>query len=119
MNSGINPNWLEDAGKSKREREAADEQQAKKLREYKVPRGKDYVTDMENGKLHDNFEPLIAFLELNKKDEKEQILSFMMYMGCFEGKFHYKNDTTRQYIVIDRMGKVVSEQPNALYWYTF
>lgn len=40
-----------------------------------------------------------------------------MFMYQEDGQFFYKNDCTRQYIVIDRTGKVVREQAEALFCY--
>jgi hypothetical protein len=96
MNPGINPNWLEDHEASVREREAANALMAKKLGGYKVPEGKDYLKSLqavgrkqrsrEETSDHE-FAPLIDFLELNMKEQKEAIMSWMMFMGVSGSNF--------------------------------
>lgn len=119
----INPNWFEDHKASQVARAATDAAQAAKIGAYKVPEGKDYLADLtapglsKEQQTDHSFAPLLDFLELNKLDEKDRIMGFMMFMYEQDGQFYYKNDCTREYIVIDRTGRVVSEQAEALYWY--
>lgn len=122
MQPGFNPNWLNNHEESLRKREEANREMSLKVHEYKFPERKDFLTPL--GDIGVNreelsereFAPLISFLELNKPDERDQILSYMMYMGYYHDAFHYKNDCTREYIKIDRTGRVVSQEANALFW---
>ena len=119
----INPNWLEDHQASQAARAAADAEQAAKIGAYKIPEGKDYLAGLDAPGLsreeesNRTFAPLLDFLDLNKPEQKDEIIGFMMFMYQEDGQFFYKNDCTRQYIVIDRTGKVVREQAEALFCY--
>jgi hypothetical protein len=63
------------------------------------------------------FRPLLGYLGVNHAKEKEDILSFMMYMGEFNGGIHFKNQVTRRYIVFDRNGNLLNKEEDALYWH--
>lgn len=60
------------------------------------------------------FAPLKDYLEQEYPREKDQIISYLMFMGNDEGKFYYKNTITRALIVLDQAGEVVSIDDAAL-----
>ncbi|QMV42702.1 hypothetical protein [Cohnella cholangitidis] len=60
------------------------------------------------------FAPLSDYLGREYPEEKDKIMSYLMFMGNEEGKFHYKNSVTRAYIVFDQGGRVVSRCDEAL-----
>ena len=99
------------------------DEQAVNVDGYTVPEGKDYlaalqepgISQEQQGERH--YAPIRDFLDLNKSEERNRIAPFMIFVGVIGEQFHYKNDCTGESIVIDRTGRVVSQQADALYWY--
>jgi hypothetical protein len=60
------------------------------------------------------FAPLNDYLQREYPNEKDQIISYLMFMGNDDGKIYYKNKMTRASIVFDQAGAVVSIGDSAL-----
>lgn len=66
------------------------------------------------------FRPLVDFLDEFYQDEKDEIMSCMMFMGHEDGRgksdrFLYKNNWTRRWIMMNQYGEVYHHEGDALY----
>lgn len=60
------------------------------------------------------FAPLMDYLERTYPDEKNEMLQYMSFMTNEEGRFYYRNDRTKGYIIFDQAGNLISCDPEAL-----
>lgn len=59
--------------------------------------------------------PLWLFLSREYPMQTETMLSYLQFVSCEEGEFHYRNKVTRSILVVDSNGNLVSCAKDALH----
>lgn len=64
--------------------------------------------------LNKAFAPLNDYLEKEIPEHKNEILGYMMFIGNDKNEFHYKHKISREYIIFNQEGGLVSCSENAI-----
>lgn len=70
------------------------------------------MTDMNR---EDADTPLWLFLSREYPEQMETMQSYLQFVSCEEGMFHYRNKVTRSILIVDNSGNLVSCAKDALH----
>lgn len=59
--------------------------------------------------------PVGLFLSREYPEQKETMQSYLQFVSCAEGMFHYRNKVTRSILIVDSSGNLVSCAKDALH----